>query len=77
MKIKIGAYGILKSYIGESEPSKETEVDGSKTVKQIISDLGIPEGMVMLVSVNDRQESMDYIPKDGDEIKLIPPLSGG
>ncbi|MFA5793929.1 MAG: MoaD/ThiS family protein [Candidatus Brocadiia bacterium] len=77
MKVTIGAYGILRSYIGDSDPSKETDIDGSKTVKQIISDLGIPEGMVMLVSVNDHQESMDYIPKDGDDIKLIPPVSGG
>lgn len=77
MKIKIGAYGILRSYLGESEPGNETEINSSKPIKQIISELGIPDGMVMLVTVNDKQESLDYIPKDGDDIKLIPPLSGG
>lgn len=77
MKIKIGAYGILRSYLGESEPGKETEINGSKPIKQIISELGILDGMVMLVTVNDKQETIDYIPKDGDDIKLIPPLSGG
>lgn len=77
MKIKIGAYGILRSYLGESEPTKDTEINGSKPIKQIISELGIPDGMVMLVTVNDKQETIDYIPKEGDDIKLIPPLSGG
>ncbi|MBI4712436.1 MAG: MoaD/ThiS family protein [Planctomycetes bacterium] len=77
MKIKIGGYGILRSYIGQTESAKETEIPAAKSIKEIIADLAIPEGMVMLVSVNDQQQSFDYIVKEGDDIKLIPPVSGG
>ncbi|MFH0888311.1 MAG: MoaD/ThiS family protein [Planctomycetota bacterium] len=78
MKIKISAYGILKSYLGSSNStSVEREIAQPKSISEIASELGIPDGMVMLVAVNDEQKNFDYIPKEGDEIKLIPPISGG
>ena len=77
MKVKLGAYGILRGYLGESEPGQETEVAPDKSIRQIIAELGIPDGMVMIASVNDQQQNLDYIPKAGDDIKLIPPISGG
>ncbi|MFH1232152.1 MAG: MoaD/ThiS family protein [Planctomycetota bacterium] len=78
MKIKISAYGILKSYLGQNNSAFfEKEISQPKTIEEIINDIGIPLGMVMLVAVNDQQKKFDYIPNDGDEIKLIPPISGG
>jgi molybdopterin converting factor small subunit len=78
MRIKIAAYGILKSYFGQNSSTfYEKEISQPKTIGEIINDIGIPDGMVMLVAVNDEQKNFDYIPNDGDEIKLIPPISGG
>ena len=78
MKITIAAYGILRSYLGQNSVTPiEKEFDKPVTVREIAEEMGIPAGMVMLVAANDEQKTFDYVPKDGDEIKLIPPISGG
>ncbi|MEK7310109.1 MAG: MoaD/ThiS family protein [Planctomycetota bacterium] len=78
MKIKITAYGILRSYLGQgSVTTLEKEIAHPKSVKEIVSEMGIPDGMIMMVAVNDQQNDFDYVPQDGDDIKLIPPISGG
>lgn len=78
MKIKITAYGILRSYLGQAGVTDmEKELSAPKTLKDIILELGIPDGMVMMVSVNDLQKDLNYIAQEGDDINLIPPLSGG
>ena len=77
MKITICGYGILKNYAGSPEKPYEYETPQPKPLQEIIKEMGIPSGMVMLASVNDEQKNFDYIPKDGDDIKFIPPISGG
>jgi molybdopterin converting factor small subunit len=78
MKIKISAYGILKSYLGQgSVTAIDKEISPSRSIKEIISEIGIPDGMVMMIAVNDQQKDLNYVPQEGDDIKLIPPISGG
>jgi molybdopterin converting factor small subunit len=78
MKVKISAYGVLKSYLSQNNSGFcEREINQPKTIEEIINEIGIPLGMIMLVAVNDQQKNFNYIPEDGDEIKLIPPISGG
>ncbi|MBI5778055.1 MAG: MoaD/ThiS family protein [Planctomycetes bacterium] len=78
MKIKITAYGILRSYLGQgSVTTLEKEISRPKPIKEIAGEMGIPDGMIMMVAVNDQQKDFDYVPQDGDDIKLIPPISGG
>ncbi|MEK7448299.1 MAG: MoaD/ThiS family protein [Planctomycetota bacterium] len=77
MKIKLGGYGILKNYVGPPENAREIELPQAKSLKDILQEMGIPDGMVMLISVNDEQKNLDYVPQEGDEIKLVPPVSGG
>lgn len=78
MKIKITAYGILRSYLGQgSVTTLEKEISQPQSIRDIVNEMGIPDGMVMMVAVNDQQKEIDYISQDGDDIKLIPPISGG
>lgn len=77
MRAKICGYGILKNYVGTPDKPYEYESENPKPLKDIFLEAGIPQGMVMLVSVNDHQKNFDYIPQDGDDIRLIPPISGG
>lgn len=77
MKITLSGYGILKNYVGTSENPYQYEMTFPKSLREIISDLAIPDGMVMLISVNNQQKGFDYIPQDGDDISLVPPISGG
>ena len=75
MKIKITAYGILRSYLGQGSVTiLEKEISQPKSIKEIV---GEPDGMIMMVAVNDQQKNIDYITQEGDDIKLIPPISGG
>ena len=78
MKIKNTAYGILRSYLGQGSVTiLEKEISQPKSIKEIVGELGIPDGMIMMVAVNDQQKNIDYITQEGDDIKLIPPISGG
>jgi len=77
MKIKISGYGLLKNYVGSPDNPTSYEITSSKQIKDIMKEMGIPDGIVLLVSVNDKQENFDYTPKEGDDVKLIPPVSGG
>jgi molybdopterin converting factor small subunit len=78
MKIKITAYGILRSYLGQgSVTTLEKEISRPQSIKEIVSEMGIPDGMIMMVAVNDQQKDFDYVLQEGDDIKLIPPISGG
>jgi molybdopterin converting factor small subunit len=78
MKVKISAYGVLKSYLSQNNSGFcEREINQPKTIEEIINEIGIPLGMIMLVAVNDQQKNFNYIPENGDAIKLIPPISGG
>lgn len=78
MKIKIIGYGVLKDYLGVNSPEgKEYHLTSNKSIGQLLDELNIPSEIVMLISVNDQIKELDYFLKDGDEIKLIPPISGG
>jgi molybdopterin converting factor small subunit len=77
MKVTISGYGLLKNYVGVPDKPYQYESSASKSIREIIREMNIPDGMVMLISVNDQQKNFDYIPQDGDDIKFIPPISGG
>jgi len=67
-------FGILKSYI-DNQP--ERIVEPGRTVRQTMIDLHIPPEVVALVTVNDEQETKDYIIREGDLVKLIAVVGGG
>ena len=77
MKVTISGYGLLKNYVGLPDNPYQYESSSPKSIREIVQEMGIPDGMVMLISVNDQQKNFDYIPQDGEDIKLIPPISGG
>lgn len=77
MKVTISGYGLLKNYVGSPDKPYQYESAAPKSIREIVQELGIPNGMVMLISVNDQQKNPDYIPQDGEDIKLVPPISGG
>jgi sulfur carrier protein ThiS len=69
---KVKAVGILSRYAGD-----EMEVEGGKSVEELLASLGIPSPLVGIVLVNGRQVEKSYVIEEEDEVKLIPLLGGG
>ncbi|MFC1662291.1 MoaD/ThiS family protein [Gemmatimonadota bacterium] len=57
---------------GEAFPIVEGE-----TVGQVMARLGIPEGHVALIFVNNVHRKPDTVLKGGDTLGFFPPIGGG
>jgi len=65
---------MLKTYIGGRD---EEEVEAGRSVRDVLTDLGIPVEVVALVMVNEEQQTKDYILKDGDQVRVLAVIGGG
>jgi sulfur carrier protein ThiS len=74
MTATVRPFGILKTYIGNQS---ECTVEPGRTVRQTMLDLSIPPDVVALVTINDEQETKDYVIREGDVVKLIAVVGGG
>ena len=76
MRITVKLFAGLRERAGESE--RDLELDAGARVGDVWSPLGLgeePEGL--LYAVNKEYASPDRRLSDGDEVALIPPVSGG
>ena len=81
--VTIRLFAILRNIVGKDQI--EWEVKGESKLKDIVSDLrkGFPQVVELidkkrvLVSVNQDLADDETIIKDGDEIAIMPPFSGG
>jgi len=74
MSAQIKLVGILKSYVGGKS---EVMVAAGETIRESIKKLGIPSEIVALVTVNQTQQSKDYVVQEGDVITLLAVVGGG
>ena len=74
MPAYIRPIGALKSYIG-GKP--EATVEAGRTLREAITELGIPVEIVAMVLVNDNQQPKDYVLQEGDVARLIMVVGGG
>lgn len=74
MTAHIKPLGIIKSYVGGKNL---LEVEAGNTIRETMKQFGIPSELVALVLVNDKQESKDYLVRDGDVITLMAVVGGG
>jgi molybdopterin converting factor small subunit len=72
-KVKILFFGGLKDQVGRE--SMELEIDAQTKIQYLMAQLHL-EGPV-LCAVNQVQVSSDTTFHEGDEIALMPPMSGG
>ncbi len=80
MKINVLAFGIVKDIFGSA--SIETELNGAPTVEELKSTLEekyprLKQLASYMVAVNNEYAQQQQVIETGDEIAIIPPVSGG
>ena len=74
MPVNVTVVGLLKNY---TEGKSNFDFPTGMTVLEIIKSLKIPNELVAGVFIDDQAQSKDYLPSDGDTIKLIAVIGGG
>ncbi len=79
MKVRIISFGILKDWLGAQE--QVAELPEGTTVAELLERLNerrpSPLQCGIAISVNAEFSSRDKVLRDGDEVGLLPPVSGG
>ncbi len=80
MKVKILAFGIAKDIVGGK--SGEMDFTENATIAQVKEALtqqfpGFEELRKFSIAVNESYQEDDYVISEGDELVIIPPVSGG
>ena len=57
--------------------TRKVEVDGTPTLKEILEEIGVPEGLVAFGFADGKVRRLDYRPTEGEVVTLQPPVSGG
>ncbi len=79
MKIYLKSGAMLASYLkpDKDQYTRELDVEGRPTLKEIVEALGIPEGLIAFAVVEGRYERLDYKPSNNEQISLLTPVAGG
>ena len=77
MQVKVLAFGPIAERLGRRV--HEVTIPPNSSVRYLIEELGVEEWLnnSLSISVNDSIVSEDHPLTDGDEIALLPPVSGG
>ncbi len=79
MRVRVLYYAMLRDVLGRSEELLEVS-EGARVADVLQQARGAREDRVwsvVLAAVNDRWAGMDTVVSDGDEVSLMPPVSGG
>jgi hypothetical protein len=57
--------------------TRKIEVDGEKTIAEILKDISVDSAYVALIHVDGRVRDLSFKPSNGQTITLQPPVSGG
>lgn len=77
MRITVRLFGSIASILTDFPGNMALDIDEPMPVWQLLGLLNIDPLLVMMVTVNDHQESKDYIVRDDSELVLYGPISGG
>lgn len=77
MRVKVRLAGALPRLIGSGCSEMELEVPPEATLAEILPLIGVKPGLAMLYSVGGELRPTTYRPCEGEEIVVIPAVSGG
>ena len=77
--VRVKLFATLRSHrpglkMGEALP---VELETGSTVGELLAGLGVPVEEVKLVFANGLARDLEYVPADGDELGIFPPVGGG
>lgn len=65
---------MLKTY---TDGQSNVAVDAGRTVREVVTDFGMPPAIIAMILVNDEPQTRDYCLQEGDDVKLIAVVGGG
>ncbi len=79
MEIAVKLWGNIAYHSQEAKGrfSLKKSMDEGKTVQELVEELKLPKGLNYIVTVNGRTIEAEHFLKDGDEVALYSPFSGG
>jgi len=77
MIVQVIASGYLKKYSGRNTSLASIEIHEGARVKDLVALLELPEDERFIVAVNGELVPFGHALKNGDQVRLIPPISGG
>ena len=57
--------------------TRKVEVDGEKTIAEILKDISVDSAYIALIHVDGKMKDLSFRPSNGQTITLQPPVSGG
>jgi len=77
--VTVKLHGILRDYrpSGLKGDVLPCELEARTTIRDIAERIGIPRKVLHAAFVNDEQVGLDTVLKDGDFLRLFPPVVGG
>jgi len=57
--------------------TRKVEIDGEKTVGEILRDIALDPAYVALIHVDGKVKDLSFKPSNGQTVTLQPPVSGG
>jgi molybdopterin converting factor small subunit len=79
MKIEVALYATLSQYLPPGAQNRKAVIgirDGA-TVRDVMTQLGIPQDLPNILLVNGRRAPEDTVLTDGETLSVFPPLAGG
>jgi molybdopterin converting factor subunit 1 len=79
MKITILAFGVAKDIIGQTKVEVDTSESSVKDLREqlVVAYPGFEKLASLRLAVNEEYREDDFQLSEGDEVAIIPPVSGG
>ncbi len=79
MKIEVALFATLSKHLPPGAQNRRAviEVKDGATVREVMTQLGIPPDLPNILLVNGRQAPETTVLRDGETLSVFPPLAGG
>lgn len=76
MEVRVKLMSLFEEY-QKGNPDGRVTLEEGATVLDLVRELGIPERLVRILTVNGKQGNLQTALSEGDTIFLFPPAFGG
>lgn len=77
MQIQVIASGYLKKFTKSDSSVASIVIDDGATVRDLVTLLDLPEEESFIIAINGKLVSFGHALQPDDQVRIIPPASGG